>query len=98
MRQTSPLIQIDVALGRSEVWILFRLPQEFVELAVQHGSTRFLGFNLLAKHFIAAPGLALELGDGGGEIFDGRWFFRNFVRNYGARFRIDFQRRLAART
>jgi hypothetical protein len=91
------LVQVDVALWRSLVGIFFGLPQQFVEFRIQHLAVRLLGFELFAENLIATSGFALEFGDCGGEIFDGRRFLRNFVGDNSACFRINPEGRLAAR-
>jgi hypothetical protein len=91
------LIQVDVALGGSHVGIFLGLPQQLVKFRIQNLAARFLGFELFAKDFIAAASLTLQLGDGSGEILDGRRFLMHFVGNNSACLRVDLEDRLATR-
>jgi len=91
-------VEIDVALGRGEIGILFRLAQQFVEFGVEDLAAGFLGFELLAENLFAAAGFALQLGYRSGEVLDGRRLLGNLVGDDRTGFRINLESRLAART
>ena len=91
-------IQVDIPLGRSDVRIFLGLAEEFVELLLQNLAMHLFGLDGLAEDLIPPARFALQFGDSGGKILNGRWLFGYLVGNHGLRFGIDLKLCLTART
>src|ERR1039458_5642323 len=92
------LIQIDIALARGLVRVLFGSLEEFVELLLEYLAVRLLGFKLLLEELLAACAFAFQLGDLGRQVFNGRRLYRHRMRDHRARLGVDLENRLAAWT
>ena len=64
-------LEIEFARLFAELRIFLRLLEEFVELAVEHVALILFGREGFLEGLFAASRFALELGYGGGEVFDG---------------------------
>src|SRR5258708_2745309 len=88
-------VQVDIALGRCQVGILFGALEELVELLFQNLAVALFGLEVFLEELLAPRSFAFEFGDLGRQIFNRGRLHRDGVRDHGAGIRVNLQDRLA---